>query len=83
MRNWRVYAAIAVLLTLAAWATWSYESGGILRVLLVPPADGSTTLEALRAYVLGWGMWAPVVYILAVTVEVLSLIHISEPTRPY
>jgi uncharacterized membrane protein YdjX (TVP38/TMEM64 family) len=71
VKNWRVYAAIALLLTLAAWAAWSYESGGILRVLLVPPADGSTTLEALRAYVLGWGMWAPVVYIAAVTVEVL------------
>jgi uncharacterized membrane protein YdjX (TVP38/TMEM64 family) len=71
VKNWRVYAAIALLLTLAAWAIWSYETGGILRVLLVPPADGSTTLEALRAYVLGWGVWAPVVYIAAVTVEVL------------
>ncbi len=40
-------------------------------MLLVPPADGSTTLEALRVYVLGWGLWAPVVYIAAVTVEVL------------
>ena len=71
MKNWRVFAALAVLLTLASWAFWSYESGGILRVLLVAPTDGSTTLEALRAYVLGWGMWAPVVYIAAVTVEVL------------
>lgn len=71
MKNWRVYAALAVLLALASWAIWSYESGGILRVLLVPPADGSSTLDALRAYVLGWGMWAPVVYVAAVTVEVL------------
>ena len=71
MRNRRVYAAVAVLLTLAAWATWSYQAGGILRVLLVPPADGGRTLDALRVYVLGWGMWAPLVYIAAVTVEVL------------
>ena len=40
-------------------------------MLLVPPADGGTTLDALRVYVLGWGMWAPLVYIAAVTVEVL------------
>jgi uncharacterized membrane protein YdjX (TVP38/TMEM64 family) len=71
VKNWRVYAAIALLLTLAGWATWSYETGGILRVLLVPPTDGGTTLDALRVYVLGWGMWAPVVYVAAVTVEVL------------
>jgi uncharacterized membrane protein YdjX (TVP38/TMEM64 family) len=71
VKNWRVHAALALLLALGAWAFWSYESGGILRVLLVPPTDGSTTLEALRAYVLAWGMWAPVVYIAAVTVEVL------------
>jgi uncharacterized membrane protein YdjX (TVP38/TMEM64 family) len=67
----RVYAALAVLLAITAWAIWSYQAGGILRVLLVPPADGGTTLDALRAYVLGWGMWAPVVYVAAVTVEVL------------
>jgi uncharacterized membrane protein YdjX (TVP38/TMEM64 family) len=71
VRNRRVYAAIAVLLTLAAWAIWSYQSGGILRVLLVPPTDGGSTLDALRVYVLGYGLWAPFVYIGAVTVEVL------------
>jgi uncharacterized membrane protein YdjX (TVP38/TMEM64 family) len=71
VKNRRVYAAIAVLLALVAWAIWSYQAGGILRVLLVPPADGGTTLDALRVYVLGWGMWAPVVYVAAVTVEVL------------
>ena len=71
MKNRRVYAAIAVLLALAAWAIWSYQTGGILRVLLVKPADGGTTLDALRVYVLGWGMWAPLVYVAAVTVEVL------------
>jgi uncharacterized membrane protein YdjX (TVP38/TMEM64 family) len=71
VKNRRVYAAIAVLLALAAWAIWSFQANGILRVLLVPPADGGTTLDALRVYVLGWGMWAPVVYVAAVTVEVL------------
>jgi uncharacterized membrane protein YdjX (TVP38/TMEM64 family) len=71
VKNRRVYAAIAVLLALAAWVIWSYQAGGILRVLLVPPPGGGTTLDALRVYVLGWGMWAPVVYVAAVTVEVL------------
>jgi uncharacterized membrane protein YdjX (TVP38/TMEM64 family) len=71
VNNRRVYAAMAVLLALAAWAIWSYQAGGILRVLLVTPADGGTTLNALRVYVLSWGMWAPVVYVAAVTVEVL------------
>jgi uncharacterized membrane protein YdjX (TVP38/TMEM64 family) len=71
VRRRRVYLALAVLLTIAAWAIWSYRSGGILRVFLVPPADGGTTLDALRAYVLGYGVWAPLVYMAAVTVEVL------------
>jgi uncharacterized membrane protein YdjX (TVP38/TMEM64 family) len=71
VKDRRIYAALAVMLAIAAWAIWSYQAGGILRVLLVPPADGGRTLDALRVYVLGWGMWAPLVYIAAVTVEVL------------
>lgn len=53
----------------AAWAVWSYTTGGLIRVLFVPSADTST-LDAVRAYVLGWGPWAPVVYVVAVVIEV-------------
>ena len=79
MKNWRVYAAIAVLLTLAAWAIWSYQADGILRVLLVPPADGSSTLDALRVSLpVGTVSGAP-------KIRAMQIIDEVEPTRrgPY
>jgi uncharacterized membrane protein YdjX (TVP38/TMEM64 family) len=66
----RRIAAVGVL-ALAAWAVWSYQTGGLLRVLIATPAAGLSRLDALRAYVESWGALAPVVYIAAVTVEVL------------
>jgi uncharacterized membrane protein YdjX (TVP38/TMEM64 family) len=62
--------AAAVVLAVIAWAIWSYASGGLMRVLLTASSGGGT-LEALRAYVQGWGALAPVIYVAAVTVEVL------------
>lgn len=63
-------AALAVV-AVAVWAVWSYATGGLLRVLLSASQESGGTLEALRAYVQGWGAWAPLIYVAAVTVEVL------------
>jgi len=63
--------AAAAALGLIVWAIWSYATGGLLRVLLSASPESGGTLEALRAYVQGWGAWAPVIYVAAVTVEVL------------
>jgi uncharacterized membrane protein YdjX (TVP38/TMEM64 family) len=63
-----VFGALAVL---GVWALWSYQSGGLLHVLLSPLPAGESRLDALRLYVQSWGALAPLVYVAAVTVEVL------------
>jgi len=63
--------AAVVVLALVAWAIWSFEAGGLVHFLAVAPADGSTRVDALREYLLAWGALAPLVYVAAVTVEVL------------
>jgi uncharacterized membrane protein YdjX (TVP38/TMEM64 family) len=70
--NWGTRKALAALIVLAVagWAVWSYWTGGLLSVLL-SASTGASTLDALRDYVRGWGALAPVVYVAAVTAEVL------------
>jgi uncharacterized membrane protein YdjX (TVP38/TMEM64 family) len=63
--------ALGVLLAIAAWVTWSYQTGGLIHVLVATPPPGQSTLDAVRVYVLSYGLWAPVVYVAAVCVEVL------------
>jgi len=68
--SWRGTAALAVLLVLIASTAWSYATDGLI-YRLFSPADGTTRLETLRAFVLGWGALAPVVYVAIVIVEVV------------
>jgi uncharacterized membrane protein YdjX (TVP38/TMEM64 family) len=63
--------AIVLIGGLVAWAVWSYQAGGLMHVLIAAAPGGQSRLDALRAYILGWGALAPVVYICAVIVEVL------------
>ena len=63
--------ALAAVVTIAAWAVWSYVSGGLLHVLLTDPPPGAGRLETLRTYVQGWGVLAPLIYVGAVIAEVL------------
>jgi uncharacterized membrane protein YdjX (TVP38/TMEM64 family) len=65
-----VALALGLLGLIAAWGVWSYRSGGLF-YLLATAGDMPGALAALRTYVLGWGALAPVVYIVAVVVEVL------------
>jgi uncharacterized membrane protein YdjX (TVP38/TMEM64 family) len=68
--TWRAAAALAALLVLIAGTVWSYATDGLIHRLF-SPADGTTRLETLRAFVLGWGALAPLVYTAIVVVEVL------------
>lgn len=67
MKRAVVAAAVVALL---AGALWSYWSDGVVHVLVSGASDGHA-LERLRAILRGWGPLAPVVYTLAVVVEVI------------
>ena len=63
--------AVALLGLLVVWAIWSYRASGLMHVLIAAAPEGQSRLDALRTYILGWGMLAPIVYVAAVIVEVL------------
>jgi len=60
-----------LLVAAAAWAAWSFITGGLLRVLVDAALEGSAGIQPVRDYVLSWGALAPAVYVAAVIVEVL------------
>ena len=51
--------------------TASWQSGGIVHDLIRPDHDSAQKLERLRQYFLSYGKFAPVVYVVFVTVEVV------------
>lgn len=63
--------AVACLVLAAVWAIWSYASGGFVRALFAGADDATQSLDALRGLLARWGRLAPLVYTLAVVVEVL------------
>ena len=63
--------ALGVVILLTGWTVWSYRTGGLAYVLVAAATDQRYGIEALRTYVLGFGALAPVIYVLAVTLEVL------------
>jgi uncharacterized membrane protein YdjX (TVP38/TMEM64 family) len=56
---------------LASWAVWSYAVGGVVGGLFEAAADGERSLAWLRAYVDRAGVFGPLAYVGAVTVEVV------------
>ena len=62
---------LILLAAAAAWAAWSFLTGGLLRVLVEAALAGQAGIEPIREYVLSWGALAPAIYVAAVTVEVL------------
>lgn len=64
-----VWPGLAVLV--ACWAIWSYRTGGLAYVLASLTTTGRPEMDTLRDYVLSWGLFAPVVYVTAVIIEVL------------
>ena len=67
----RRWIAAIVLGALLAWSVWSYRTGGLVHVLAAAPPTGLSRLDAVREYVARWGALAPLVYVAAVTIEVL------------
>ena len=63
--------AVALLGLLVVWTIWSYRTSGLMHVLVAAAPEGQSRLDALRTYILGWGLLAPIVYVAAVIVEVL------------
>lgn len=66
----RIWPA-AVIAVLSGWALWSWWTGGVIAALLDAADDGGSTRGTIREFVLAAGPLAPVVYVAAVTVEVL------------
>jgi uncharacterized membrane protein YdjX (TVP38/TMEM64 family) len=64
-------AALALILAAVAPPLVSWWSGGIVATLLSGSLDAGAKLEALRAFVLSAGPAAPIVYLLAVVIEVV------------
>ena len=53
--------AVALLGFLVVWVIWSYRTSGLMQVLIAAAPEGQSRLDALRTYILGWGMLAPIV----------------------
>jgi uncharacterized membrane protein YdjX (TVP38/TMEM64 family) len=60
-----------IAIGLATWALHSYWTGGFVYVLFTGTPDQGPWLERVREVVASWGPLAPVVYTLAVVVEVI------------
>ena len=58
-------------LLLVTACAWSLLEGGILSILLSPNYSAAERVALVESYFLAWGPWAPLVYILVVTVEVI------------
>jgi uncharacterized membrane protein YdjX (TVP38/TMEM64 family) len=56
---------------LAGWALYSYYTAGFVHVLVRGDPGQGPWLERVRQTVAGWGRLAPLVYTLAVVVEVI------------
>lgn len=63
--------ALAGLIAVLALGLWSWQPGGLVSALIDAPPEGGTRLEAVRVWVLGWGALAPIVYLVAVALEVI------------
>jgi uncharacterized membrane protein YdjX (TVP38/TMEM64 family) len=62
---------LILVVALGAWALYSYWNAGFVYVLVSGDPDQGPWLERVRHTVTGWGRLAPIVYTLAVIVEVI------------
>jgi uncharacterized membrane protein YdjX (TVP38/TMEM64 family) len=65
------WPVLLVLIALLGWGVWSYSSGGLVHALFGAAADGDRSLETLRLYLDRAGAFGPLLYVLAVTIEVI------------
>lgn len=68
MRKDSIVAAL-LLLVVAVWAGWSFWTDGIIGILFDAGTDSADKVDAIRRFFDGWGVLAPVIYVLIVLVE--------------
>jgi uncharacterized membrane protein YdjX (TVP38/TMEM64 family) len=56
---------------LAAWALWSYSSGGIIAILWAPDRSAADKVAVIQEYFRSFGVLAPLAYVGIVTIEVV------------
>ena len=71
MRRGPAFLLIIFLIVLSVWALHSYWTAGFVYVLFTGTPDQGPWLDRVREVVASWGPLAPVVYTLAVVVEVI------------
>lgn len=62
---------LALVAVLAAWAVWSWRTDGVMSLILRSDTSGDQMVEGLRRWLQSAGPLAPILYVAAVTVEVL------------
>jgi uncharacterized membrane protein YdjX (TVP38/TMEM64 family) len=62
---------LALILVLMVWAAWSWRTGGLMALVLQSNLTGAEAIARLRQWLEAAGPLAPVVYVAAVTVEVM------------
>jgi uncharacterized membrane protein YdjX (TVP38/TMEM64 family) len=62
---------LILVVVIAAWSLYSYWSAGFVYVLVSGDPGQGPWLERVRHTVAGWGRLAPIIYTLAVVVEVI------------
>jgi uncharacterized membrane protein YdjX (TVP38/TMEM64 family) len=65
------WPVLLVLFVVAAWAVWSYASGGIVDKSFALAGDPEGSVAVLRGYLERAGPFGPLVYIAAVVLEVV------------
>lgn len=63
--------AVIFLTAIVSLVAWSYFGGGIAATLLSGDISSETKMETLRAFFDSWGIFAPIIYVLIVMVEVV------------
>lgn len=67
----RTVALLTLVSGAIAWCVWSYRSSGLIFVLLSSAGDSGASLDRIRDYVASWGSLGPLVYVVAVVIEVI------------
>jgi len=71
MLDKRRLAVLVILSMLLACAGWSYLQGGIVSQLASINSESADRVRTLKTFFESWGILAPVIYVLFVTVEVV------------
>ena len=71
MHRWMIWLLPSLLLALILASAASWQSGGIAWQLTRTDLEAAQQIDVMRDFFARFGLWAPVVYLLMVTVEVV------------